>query len=80
MKFLVLHIREGSFHVLLSGLFSPGHLEYFTESADAQNPTLEEMTKVAISRLQKNDKGFVLLVEGTIPCPYNMPETRFFFP
>lgn len=46
------------------GLFAPGHLEYFVESATANNPTLEEMTRSAITMLQKETNGFVLLVEG----------------
>ena len=47
-----------------TGLFSPGHMEYFLESANASNPTLEEMTRAAIGVLQKESYGFVLLVEG----------------
>jgi alkaline phosphatase len=47
-----------------SGLFSPSHMEYFMESANAKNPTLEEMTRAAIGVLAKEPNGFVLLVEG----------------
>jgi len=46
------------------GLFSPSHMEYYLESATANNPTLEQMTRSAIAVLQKDPNGFVLLVEG----------------
>lgn len=39
-------------------------MEYFLESGTANNPTLEEMTQVAIRRLQKEANGYILLVEG----------------
>lgn len=41
-------------------------MEYFLESANANNPTLEEMTRKAIQMLQKESNGFVLLVEGQL--------------
>jgi len=47
------------------GLFSTGHLDYFIESANSNDPTLEEMTRTAITMLQKEVNGYVLLVEGT---------------
>ncbi|KGQ19621.1 Alkaline phosphatase [Lysobacter dokdonensis DS-58] len=47
------------------GLFAPQHLPYTADrKADAQEPPLAEMTRAAIAHLQRNDKGFVLLVEG----------------
>ena len=39
-------------------------MEYYLESATANNPTLEQMTRSAIAVLQKDPNGFVLLVEG----------------
>ena len=39
-------------------------MDYFVESATANDPTLEEMTTVAIKMLQKEANGYVLLVEG----------------
>lgn len=48
----------------LLGLFAPAHMDYFVESANANDPTLEEMTTVAIKMLQKETNGYVLLVEG----------------
>jgi len=45
-------------------LFGPSALEYFIESAGYNDPTLEEMTRAAITLLQKQENGFVLLVEG----------------
>jgi alkaline phosphatase len=50
----------------LLGLFEPSHMQYEHErSRDrAGEPSLAEMTRAAITRLQRNRKGFVLLVEG----------------
>ena len=48
------------------GLFERSHMKY--ESARAKDtagePSLRDMTKLAITRLQQNDKGFVLMIEG----------------
>lgn len=50
----------------LVGLFNDDHLNYEHDRiADkVDEPSLADMTKVAISLLQKNDKGFFLVVEG----------------
>ncbi|GAB1408205.1 alkaline phosphatase [Thermomonas brevis] len=50
----------------LLGLFERGHMQYEHDRAgDAGGePSLAEMTRAAISRLQRNPNGFVLLVEG----------------
>ncbi|XP_052862631.1 membrane-bound alkaline phosphatase-like [Anopheles cruzii] len=53
----------------LLGLFETGHMKYnleVQESAEAMalEPTLEEMTQMAIRMLEKNPKGYVLFVEG----------------
>jgi alkaline phosphatase len=50
----------------LFGLFNGDHMAYDQErdvGPDGE-PSIEEMTDAAIRVLQKNDKGFVLLVEG----------------
>lgn len=47
----------------LLGLFSPGAMEYHM-SANASQPTVEEMTEAAIKVLSKNEKGFFLFVFG----------------
>ena len=39
-------------------------MEYYLESGTANNPTLEEMTRIAIRMLQKETNGYILLVEG----------------
>jgi len=51
-------------HVL--GLFSPSHMAYEQDRAKdpAGEPSLSEMTEKAIDILKKNEKGFVLMVEG----------------
>jgi len=53
------------------GLFSMSHMDYTLdrnsnncEDADCDQPPLDLMVKKAIKRLQKNDKGFFLMVEG----------------
>lgn len=50
----------------LYGLFNSDHLSYEHDRiADKEDePSLAEMTKSAITLLQKNDKGFFLVVEG----------------
>lgn len=48
-------------HVL--GLFDSDHMKYHLD-ADANQPTLREMTQSAIELLRKNSNGFVLFVEG----------------
>ena len=50
----------------LAGLFEYSHMQYEVERAadKAGEPSIEEMTKKAIEILQRNPKGFFLLVEG----------------
>ncbi|BCT91368.1 alkaline phosphatase [Lysobacter helvus] len=50
----------------LLGLFEPSHMHYDADRAKdaAGEPTLAELTAAALRVLQRNDKGFVLLVEG----------------
>ena len=48
------------------GLFEPDHMQYEHDRPNdgAGEPSLAEMTRAAIANLSRNDKGFVLLVEG----------------
>ncbi len=48
------------------GLFEPSHMQYEAERARdaAGEPSLAEMTGIAIDRLARSPSGFVLLVEG----------------
>lgn len=46
------------------GLFKSSHMAYHLEDTTEAQPTLEEMTKVAIEILQKEDNGYFLFVEG----------------
>lgn len=50
----------------LLGLFERSHMKYEADRANdaAGEPSLAEMTKKAIEVLQKNDKGFYLMVEA----------------
>ena len=52
-----------------AGLFNPSHMHYELERQQdtAGEPSLAEMTEKAIKILQRNEKGFFLLVEGTCP-------------
>ncbi|QNP40021.1 alkaline phosphatase [Lysobacter solisilvae (ex Woo and Kim 2020)] len=50
----------------LLGLFNYDHMNYEHDRPRdiAGEPSLAEMTRAAITRLRRNDKGYVLLVEG----------------
>ncbi|XP_050415131.1 alkaline phosphatase [Patella vulgata] len=51
----------------LLGLFAESHMEYDLDrelNNSLDQPSLPEMTKIAIDILKKNDNGFFLLVEG----------------
>lgn len=50
----------------LLGLFEPDHMQFSHDRPrdGAGEPTLAEMTRTAIARLQQNPNGYVLLVEG----------------
>lgn len=50
----------------LLGLFQPGHMNYEEDRLRQATgePSLSEMTRVAISILAKNPRGFFLMVEG----------------
>ena len=48
------------------GLFEPSHMQYALDRAedDAGEPSLAELTQAAITRLSREEDGYVLLVEG----------------
>jgi alkaline phosphatase len=48
------------------GLFEMSHMEYEADRAKdkAGEPSIVEMTELAINRLKQNEKGFMLMVEG----------------
>ena len=46
------------------GLFAKSHLPYEVDRDPLVDPSLSEMTKIAIERLEIDSHGFVLLVEG----------------
>lgn len=48
------------------GLFEMSHMEYEADRLKdkAGEPSIAEMTELAINRLKQNDKGFILMVEG----------------
>lgn len=50
--------------LLSPGLFEPGDMVYELDRNNETDPSLTEMVAVAIRMLQKNPRGFFLLVEG----------------
>lgn len=52
--------------VKVFGLFEPSHMQYELDREQdiAGEPSLEDMTRAAITRLSRNPEGFVLMVEG----------------
>ncbi|KAL6070287.1 hypothetical protein STEG23_008541 [Scotinomys teguina] len=48
----------------LMGLFEPEHMEYDIYRDPTQDPSLAEMTEVALRMLSRNPRGFYLFVEG----------------
>lgn len=48
----------------LLGLFEPDHMQFDADRDAAAEPSLAELTRTAITRLQAKGAGFVLLVEG----------------
>ena len=48
------------------GLFEPSHMKYELDRLEAPGaePSLAELTRAAITRLSRNEDGFVLMVEG----------------
>ena len=51
---------------MFSGLFQPSDMQYEVDREEdtAGEPSLADMVKKAIQMLQRNSKGFFLLVEG----------------
>lgn len=59
----LLHIDPAKTDYLL-GLFEGDHMLYHNEANQTTEPTLEEMTRVALAILQKEKLGYYLFVEG----------------
>ena len=51
---------------MFSGLFADGHLAFEKLRDKQKEPSIAEMTEAAIKMLQKDDDGFMLLVEGKL--------------
>lgn len=54
--------------LLSSALFEPGDLRFEVDRDPKLDPSIVEMTEKAVRILQKNPKGFFLLVEGEDNC------------
>jgi alkaline phosphatase len=52
--------------VKVLGLFEPSHLQYELDRAQdiGKEPSLAELTRAAVTRLSRADKGYVLMIEG----------------
>lgn len=52
--------------VRVLGLFEPSHMQYEADRAgdEGAEPSLAALTRAAITRLSRNEKGYVLMVEG----------------
>jgi len=48
----------------LRGLFSRSHMSYEADRSDTEEPSLAEMTSVALDRLSSDEEGYVLMVEA----------------
>lgn len=50
-------------------MFETSHMQYEVDRSEdkAGEPSIAEMTEKAISILQKNPKGYFLLVESNVP-------------
>ncbi len=48
----------------LLGLFNATHMSFEADRAETSEPSLAEMTTLAIDRLSKNEAGYVLMVEA----------------
>ena len=67
--------------IIFPGLFEYSHMKYEVDREDAGaaagEPSIAEMTEKAIKILQKNPKGYFLLVEG-IKVRYILTNKRLF--
>lgn len=69
-KAFYIHDRKGLMNLNYSdaefvlGLFESDHMQYHLNANLETEPTLKEMTLAAIEVMKKNEKGFVLFVEG----------------
>lgn len=48
----------------LRGLFSPSHMSFEADRHKTEEPSLAEMTSVAIERLSRNESGYVVMIEA----------------
>ncbi|KAJ8867791.1 hypothetical protein PR048_031596 [Dryococelus australis] len=62
-EFSITYAREFRLNIF-TGLFASDHMAFNLEADKEKQPTLAEMTRVAIKILQNNVKGYFLLVEG----------------
>lgn len=60
---------------LSPALFEPGDLRFEAERDPNMDPSIVETTEKAIRILQKNPKGFFLLVEGEDNSFHTLPMT-----
>lgn len=51
----------------LLGLFAPDHMAYEIDKAETNEPSLVEMTTIAIGMLSRSETGFILIIETEGP-------------
>lgn len=56
-------VQQGDYK--LWGLFSPKEMDYEIDRNPQEQPSLEEMTRLAIEALSRQENGFFLMVEGS---------------
>lgn len=62
-----------------SALFEPGDLHFEVERDPSMEPSIVETTEKAIRILQKNPRGFFLLVEGEDKSFNHLPHTPIYY-
>ena len=48
----------------LRGLFSASHMSFEADRSETEEPSLAEMTSIAIDRLSKDEDGYILMIEA----------------
>ena len=70
-------VVEGPGRDRVLGLFAPSHMAYSEEQEEQEEPSLEEMTRAAVSLLASKERGYVLFIEeGLIDLAHHLNQAR----
>ena len=70
-------VVEGPGRDRVLGLFAPSHMAYSEEQEEPAEPSLEEMTRAAVSLLAGKERGYVLFIEeGMIDLAHHLNQAR----